>query len=145
MMTTLAIVAMFMFAACGNNDSAKDAPVKDFQLIGSVDCRGITEYGGEVKLRAKINYDDNIKRDSFTYEYTIDGERVSFETPIVSLTADGSAYLLDGDMYVPANTSNRTLTHVFDLSYLDGGYRRLYRGACVQGKYVSVVDGNTSR
>jgi len=145
LMGLVAVMAMFAFTACGSSgDSKKDETVKEFSLIGAIDCRGISELGGEVKLRAKVDYNDNIKRDSFTYEYSVDGETVDFETPIVSLTADGSAYLLDGDMYIQSNESNNQITHVFDLSYLDGGYRRLYRGACVQGKYVSVVNNNES-
>ena len=145
-MMLLAIVAMFAFTACDNNgDIRKGEAVKDFSLIGAIDCRGLSEIGGEVRLRAKVSYDDNIKRDSFTYEYKINSNVVYFETPIVTLTADASAYLLDGDMYIEPNESNNIITHVFELSYLDGGYRRLYRGACVQGKYVNVVDGNTSK
>jgi len=48
-------------------------------------------------------------------------------------------------MYIYQNTSNSSITHVFDLTYLDGGVTRLYRGGCRQGQYVRVTDSNRSK
>ncbi|HIP13982.1 MAG TPA: hypothetical protein EYG74_00655 [Sulfurimonas autotrophica] len=145
----LATVVLFTGCGGGNNTTNNynydanttkaDETPQDFRTIGAIDCRGIKDYGGEVKLRAKIGFDSRIKRDSFTYEYRVNGNMVDFETPIVSMTGDGSAYLLNGDMYVTPNEGDTTVLHVFDLSYLDGGHKRLFRGACQQDRYVQVA------
>jgi len=145
MMMIMALVAMMMFTACGSGGNTKqDRGVEAFDLIGAIDCRNVNDYGGEVKLRARVSYDEAIQVDSFTYEYSIDGNVVDFETPIVTVSRDGSVYELNGDMYIYPNNGNSDIVHVFDLTYLDGGVTRLYRGGCRQGQYVRVTDSNGS-
>ena len=137
---------MILFTACGsttiNNTTVGDEPTQpsepqEFSLIGSIDCRNVNDYGGEVKLKAKVAYSDNINRDSFTYTYAMNGNVIDFETPIVSMTGDGSAYLLNSNMYVYPNESGVEAWHIFELTYLTKGVVQLFRGGCKQDVYVS--------
>lgn len=138
---TIALIATIALTACGaDGNSKQDRGVENFDLIGAIDCRNLTDNGGEVKLRARVAYDKDIKADSFTYEYSINGNVVDFEIPIVTISRDGSVYELNGDMYIYPNTTDKDVLHVFDLTYLDGGVTRLYRGGCRQGVYVRVVE-----
>jgi hypothetical protein len=137
----MALVAVFMFSACGgsNGSSKEDIGVENFDLIGAIDCRNVNDFGGEVKLRARVSYDEAIQVDSFTYEYSLNGNVVDFETPIVTTSRDGSVYELNGDMYIYPNNTDTDVVHVFDLTYLDGEVTRLYRGGCSQGVYVRIL------
>jgi hypothetical protein len=139
----VAAIASTLLVGCGGGDTKSDRGVEHFDLIGAIDCRNVNDYGGEVKLRARVSYDEAIQVDSFTYEYSLNGNVVDFATPIVTVSRDGSVYELNGDMYIYPNNTNNTMIHVFDLTYLDGGVTRLYRGGCSQGVYVR-VDGNGS-
>jgi len=141
MIMVSALAMLFVFTACGSGSNTSQGTgtveIRDLGRVASIDCRSIKEYGGEVKLRAKLEYESGIKIDSFTYTYAIDGNIVDFETPIVTFSRDGNTMLIDGDMYIMANETSTPIIHVFELTYLDGGEERLFRGGCKQGVYIS--------
>jgi hypothetical protein len=137
-------IASTLLVGCGSSNSNQSTKIQNFDTIGAIDCRNVNDYGGEVKLKARVAYDSKIQIDSFTYEYFLNGSLIDFKTPIVTISRDGSVYELNGDMYIYPNTSKTNNIHIFELTYLDGGVTRLYRGGCSQGVYVRVDTNNTT-
>lgn len=113
--------------------------VTQLVVIGAVDCRGLDDEGGLVKISGKIGYQEAILRDSFTVTYAIDGSIVDFQTPIVYRTADNSAYLIESQFYVDSDEEKRY--HQFELSYmLSSGVSVVYRGGCKQGGFEPLTN-----